>query len=557
VASLPTAAQAFLTARNGLGDVYAYDKAYRLVDARYDVSNPATEVATPGSQPYVRLVQYALDGLGNRSQVSTTVPPGGPANVLYAFDVVNQYTAIGGVNRTHDNNGNLVDDGTYLFGYDFRNRLVEVRLKSTQALVSSYRYDALGRRVEKAVSGAATTRYVLDGVQVVEEFDGAGNWQVNYVYEDGIDQPRSMDRADLADVNGNQNTSEILRFHYHQQALGSVTEMTDYTGAVCEWVTYDVYGLPNILNQQGSAITQSAIGNPYLYTGREFDPESGLYHYRARAYDPQAGRFLQRDPAGYVDGLGLYEGVSSSPATARDPLGLWGEGMTGLGATGLSDALFLGSRDALGAMGSQARRWLAWLMSLLPGFGSGCGGSGTQTPPIPAPPPPSAPESGPLGHFMRQWREAKQAARAEAAEALRPSEWGSCIDCHTKMLMVPGYDGYGHLAAMTADRFYDDAKLVVAAGVVGFALGLWAGGAPPRVVDKVPFQGEPGETYRQEYPDGSPKQDRTFGEDGYPSRDIDYGHDHGQGDPHEHEWGRPEDGGPPTHRDRGTGKPLD
>jgi RHS repeat-associated protein len=236
--------------------------------------------------------------------------------------VVNQYTAIGGVNRTHDNNGNLVDDGTYLFGYDFRNRLVEVRLKSTQALVSSYRYDALGRRVEKAVSGGATTRYVLDGVEVVEEFDGSGTWQANYVYEDGIDQPRSMDRADIADVNGNQNTQEVLRFHYHQQALGSVTEMTDYTGAVCEWVTYDVYGLPQVLNQQGSAISQSAIGNPWLYTGREFDPESGLYHYRARAYDPKAGRFLQRDPAGYVDGLGLYGYASDCPSSRLDPLGL-------------------------------------------------------------------------------------------------------------------------------------------------------------------------------------------------------------------------------------------
>ena len=135
----------------------------------------------------------------------------------------------------------------------------------------------------------------------MEEYDGSNIWQARYVYEDGIDQPRSMDRADISDVNGNSNTTEVLRFHYHQQALGCVTEMTQPTGAVVEWVTYDVYGQPTIRDMNGTVVSQSAVGNPYLYTGREYDPESGLYFYRARHYDPGTGRFLQRDPLGYVD----------------------------------------------------------------------------------------------------------------------------------------------------------------------------------------------------------------------------------------------------------------
>ena len=234
---------------------------------------------------------------------------------------MNQYTTVGGTARTHDNNGNLTDDGTYLFGYDFQNRLVQLKNKSTKAVIATYRYDALGRRVEKAVSGGATTRYILDGVQVVEEYDGSNNWTARYVYEDGIDQPRSMDRADISDVNGNSNTTEVLRFHYHQQALGCVTEMTQPTGAVVEWVAYDVYGQPTIRDKGGTVVSQSAVGNPYLYTGREYDPESGLYFYRARYYDPGAGRFLQRDPWGTTDGLGLYLYVGSGPATYYDPLG--------------------------------------------------------------------------------------------------------------------------------------------------------------------------------------------------------------------------------------------
>jgi len=38
-------------------------------------------------------------------------------------------------------------------------------------------------------------------------------------------------------------------------------------------------------------------GNPYMFTAREFDIETGLYYYRARYYNPYIGRFLQVDPA--------------------------------------------------------------------------------------------------------------------------------------------------------------------------------------------------------------------------------------------------------------------
>ena len=72
-------------------------------------------------------------------------------------------------------------------------------------------------------------------------------------------------------------------------------------------------------------VTQSAVGNPYLYTGREYDPESGLYFYRARHYDPVTGRFLQRDPLGYVDGLSAYEYGRGAPSTRIDALGLQSE----------------------------------------------------------------------------------------------------------------------------------------------------------------------------------------------------------------------------------------
>lgn len=53
-------------------------------------------------------------------------------------------------------------------------------------------------------------------------------------------------------------------------------------GAAQEWMTCDVYGQPTIRDKGGAVVSQSAVGNPYLFTGREYDPESGLYFYRAR-----------------------------------------------------------------------------------------------------------------------------------------------------------------------------------------------------------------------------------------------------------------------------------
>ena len=66
----------------------------------------------------------------------------------------------------------------------------------------------------------------------------------------------------------------------------------------------------------------SAVGNVYLFTGRQLDEESGIYFYRARYYDPAKGRFIQRDPLDYVDGPNLYEYVRSEPTRLTDPTGL-------------------------------------------------------------------------------------------------------------------------------------------------------------------------------------------------------------------------------------------
>jgi RHS repeat-associated protein len=70
------------------------------------------------------------------------------------------------------------------------------------------------------------------------------------------------------------------------------------------------------------------------FTGRYHDWETGLAYFRARYFDHQLGRFIGRDPAGYVDGMGLYNGYFV-------PNGLDPEGLILVGIDGTNSRAYL------------------------------------------------------------------------------------------------------------------------------------------------------------------------------------------------------------------------
>ncbi len=89
-----------------------------------------------------------------------------------------------------------------------------------------YKYDGLGRRVEKEVIAGttATTRYVYDNEDTMLELSGANVIVARYTHGPGIDEPLIMEKGGVS-------------FFYHPEGLGSITELTNQFGTVAQRYT--------------------------------------------------------------------------------------------------------------------------------------------------------------------------------------------------------------------------------------------------------------------------------------------------------------------------------
>ncbi|MBO7586933.1 MAG: hypothetical protein J6T13_07115 [Bacteroidales bacterium] len=281
-------------------ETYTYNASDRLTGFKKGATSAGVEIPNPMHQ-----IQYVLDAVGNYS----TVTEDGQITT-YTANNRNAYSAISGASAyapQYDANGNLTQDDSHSYSYDFENHLISVDNGST----ATYAYDALGRRIRKQTGSTMVNYYYTDS-QIVEERDATDNVTATYLYGSGIDDIFQMHR-------------DGQDFWYHKNHLGSVTALTNEQGNVVERYEYDPYGKLTIYEANNSTSALSTVGNIYYFTGREYDFETGLYHYRARSLHPNLGRFMQQDPLLYVDAMGLYNYVDNMPTTMVDP---WGERKT-------------------------------------------------------------------------------------------------------------------------------------------------------------------------------------------------------------------------------------
>src|SRR6056297_3546868 len=161
-----------------------------------------------------------------------------------------------------------------------------------------------------SVTENATTQSRTHGS--AHEILTAANRTDRYVYASYIDEP--IMRA---------SSLSTAKLYYHRNGQYSITALTDATGTIAERYAYDAYGKLTVLDGGGTVLSNSAYGNRYTYTGREWTEELALYHYRARMYDPVAGRFCSRDPIGYRGGSwNVFQYSNSRTLSLADPFGL-------------------------------------------------------------------------------------------------------------------------------------------------------------------------------------------------------------------------------------------
>ena len=108
------------------------------------------------------------------------------------------------------------------------------------------------------------------------------------------------------------------RHYYHQDILGSAIALTDSTGAVTTRYNYSPFGQTDVTHLMGTEINQ-----PFRFTGREYDAETGMYYYRNRTYSWEMRRFISEDPLRFGAGdVNWYAYVGGNPVNFTDPMGL-------------------------------------------------------------------------------------------------------------------------------------------------------------------------------------------------------------------------------------------
>jgi RHS repeat-associated protein len=311
-----------LTRPNGVNTSYTYDSVSHLLSILHQAGTNVLDGAS-----------YAYDAAGNRTSKTnyltgttenygydplyelTQVTRGGSTNESYSYDAVgnrlsslgvssyqynasNELTATSLGNYTYDPNGNSLSDSSgKQYSWNFENRLMSATVPNGGT--TTFRYDPSGRRVQKS-GPLGTTGYLYDGPNLIEEMDNDGNVLARYANPLRVDEPLTESRA--------STTS-----YFQQDGSGSVTSLSSGPGALANTYAFDAYGK---LNTSTGTLT-----NPYQYTGREFDQESGLYYNRSRYYDESVGRFINEDSNGFPTGNDFYTYVANRPTRFNDPFG--------------------------------------------------------------------------------------------------------------------------------------------------------------------------------------------------------------------------------------------
>ena len=235
---------------------------------------------------------------------------------------------------TYDDDGNLLSDGRFTYAWDAENRLISVTTRTdlpaaVPRIRLTHAYDHQSRRLAtareewngSAWQSAGMNRYVYDGWNVVAETRAASPANTNY-YVWGLDLSGSLQGA--GGIGGllavrkrlEDGTGLVCNFAYACDANGNVVqEIMRAGGSIYARYEYDPFGNTVV------ATGEDAEDNPFRFSTKWFDNDTGLGYWGYRWYSPGLGRWMSRDPLG-AQGDITQSYVSNNPISLHDATGL-------------------------------------------------------------------------------------------------------------------------------------------------------------------------------------------------------------------------------------------
>ncbi len=205
---------------------------------------------------------------------------------------------------------------------------------ATTEQVTHYRYDALGRRIDKR-DAFGRTAFLYDGDLLAGELRGSKLSE--YLYEPDSFVPlaklESEWKGEAAKERDEDKESarpkDFAAYYYQCDQIGAPQELTDEQGRIVWAASYQVWGQTRALQvmrtgtddaavftqaerplalaaKGGCAGAELRVEQPLRFQGQYFDGETGLHYNRFRYYDPVTGRFVHQDPIGLAGGNNLF-----------------------------------------------------------------------------------------------------------------------------------------------------------------------------------------------------------------------------------------------------------
>jgi RHS repeat-associated protein len=254
------------------------------------------------------LTDNSITGTTNEVRMTAVLPEQGTAGA----DLINtnQTLTLAAMKTPeifdYDDDGNLLSDGRFSYVWNAENRLVAV---SNATTFVEYAYDYMGRVVSRAMNGVETT-FLWDGWNMISEISPS----TANVYVWGVDLSGTLQGAGGVGglVTASLNGTNVF---YCADGNGNVSDLIDDAGTVVAHYEYDPFGNHVV----GTGLL--ADSNPWRFSSKFWEPETGLLHYELRPYSPSHGKWLNRDPLQEKGGLNLYGFAGNDPVLNYDYLG--------------------------------------------------------------------------------------------------------------------------------------------------------------------------------------------------------------------------------------------